>query len=162
MALTAAFTLLAGCGNPLPGNDNTDSPIQAPGIDTALETAGESGIVELNAETSCYAGPGFGYEPASSLDPGQYFKVIGIDDEVITIDDEVTWFQINPSAFGDPDPPPGADPSSADTYALDLAYRCWVPGSLVDFKWRPCCSASHSQTHSGDRKGNHLLFRAWH
>lgn len=91
------------------------------------------GIVGTTTEIGCYAGPGYGYQIASELTAGQSFRVLGVDDGAAQIDDEITWFQINPNAFGDPDPPPLIDPSSADANALNLVYRCWVPGIEVEF-----------------------------
>ena len=108
---------------------------------TVLELAGDLSLVEIinpdppdkpsatvKAETVCFTGPGTGYELLGELAPDISYQIVGIDDEV-------TWLQIDLAAIINPDPPtspvnelsPQPDPPGSVR-----SLRCWVPGSGVD------------------------------
>jgi hypothetical protein len=118
---TVILLFLSACGN-------------VPEAMNSGESAEETPVVAINEETSCYFGPGLEHEVAYSLHTDEYYKVIGIDDDVTWIDDDVTWIQINPNAVVDPDPPhkpidelsPQPDPPGSVKVA-----RCWVISDKV-------------------------------
>ncbi len=82
----------------------------------------------VKAETACYTGPGTGYALFGELAPDISYQIVGIDDDV-------TWLQIDLVAIIDPSPPdsrvnelsPQPDPPGSVR-----SLRCWVPGSGVD------------------------------
>ena len=97
----------------------------------SVETSGDLSSVpiilmprlEVVKETYCFVGPGPAYKALSLLSLDQFFKILSIDDDV-------TWFQIDPNAIMDPDPPHRPLNELVDP---DPPYsvRCWVPGNRV-------------------------------
>ena len=92
------------------------------------------------AETGCYSGPGNYYRLNGMLKPDQFFDILGVDHEIpgtdeggAEIDDDVTWFQIDPTAVVDPNPPhsPLNESFGECTSYAQAVPRCWVPGTNV-------------------------------
>jgi len=134
IACIAAISILSACkgrsdsvGVGVTPTQASESPSQAP------ET--QAPVVGIVTETECYTGPGTGYDPVGELAPGKYYQVVGIGDEVIRIDDDIAWLQIDPTANIDPDPAhatvnelsPQPDPPGSLR-----SLRCWVPRASVD------------------------------
>jgi len=93
------------------------------------------GVVE---QTGCYSGPNEKLKLVSSLLPEQYFMIIAIDRKItekgtgsIEIDDEVTWFEIDPTAIINPDPPDSDTELSPqpDPPGSQFNEHCWVKGT---------------------------------
>jgi hypothetical protein len=92
------------------------------------------------AETGCFSGPGNYYRLNGMLKPDQFFDILGVDHEIpgtdeggAEIDDDVTWFQIDPTAVVDPTPPlsPLNESFGECTSYAQAVPRCWVPGASV-------------------------------
>ena len=92
-------------------------------------------------QAGCYAGPSEKMKAVSSLLPEQYFNIIAIDRKLTEegtgstqIDDEVTWFEIDPNAIVDPEPPSSDTELSPqpDPPGSQFNEHCWVSGSSVE------------------------------
>ena len=42
-------------------------------------------------DTYCYSGPGFNYKAVGRANPGDYFDILGIDDDITWIDDDIVY-----------------------------------------------------------------------
>jgi len=117
-----AISLLSACTGP-------SSPVRDGGVPTqeavipTQPLVNQKPIVGIVTETECFTGPGIGYDPVGVLAPGIYF-------EIVAIDDDIAWFQIDPTAIIDPTPPSG--PRDELSGQPEIRLRCWVPGSGVD------------------------------
>jgi len=127
IACIAAISLLSACNLPSIRVDLPVTPTQA--SESAIPTPDtQKPIVGIIAETECFRGPGAVYDSVGVLAAGKSYQVVAIDDEP-------TWFQIDPTAIIDPAPPdapvnelsPQPDPPGSA-----LSPRCWVPGDRVD------------------------------
>ncbi len=92
------------------------------------------------SETGFYSGPGRYHRLTDMLNPEQFFDILGVDREIpgsteggAEIDDDITWFQIDPNAIIDPDPPNSPlNKSFGECTSYSQAVpRCWVPGASV-------------------------------
>jgi hypothetical protein len=134
VACIAATSLLSACNRPSASMGVGATPTQASVSPTQAADTPKA-IVGIVAETDCFSGPGTSYDPVGTLAPGNYYQVVGIDNDAPWIDDDVTWFQIDPVAIIDPDPPhapvnelsPQPDPPG-----VVRSLHCWVPSSGVD------------------------------
>ncbi len=97
--------------------------------------------LEVIEQAGCYAGPGEKLKVVSSLLPEQYFNIIAIDRNVVDdgtgnagIDDDVTWFEIDPNAIIEPDPPSSDTELSPqpDPPGSQFDEHCWVKGAGVE------------------------------
>jgi hypothetical protein len=95
----------------------------------------------VTGETGCYTGPNQKLKQVGSLLPEQNFQIITIDREVeeegagsTEIDDEVTWFEIDPTAIINPDPPDSDTELSPQPDPPGSQYNehCWVIGGSVE------------------------------
>ena len=126
LLLLAILTALVACGE---GENKVTS-----GTTPTQTSESQKTILEVISQTNCLYGPGADYATSHTLDVGQYFEVLAIDDDIVWIDDDIVWFQINPNAIVEPTPPhrplnelsPQPDPPGS---AFQL--RCWVPGNTV-------------------------------
>ena len=135
LVLMSVVFLLSACGEDRGTAGNGDE------VNDAFTT--QKSVLDVIKETNCYAGPGTDYEIVRLLEEGQYFDILGIDDDVTWIDDDVTWidddvtwFQIDPNALVDPDPPyrPLSELSSQSNLPdSEMSVRCWVPRTGVQF-----------------------------
>jgi hypothetical protein len=87
-------------------------------------------ILEVNNRTYCYSAPGINSKAKTMLNVNDYFKIIGIDDEVTWDSHGMDWFQINFTELIDPEPPTRPLNGVIDPEP-PTSVRCWVPGSSV-------------------------------
>ena len=132
------------------------------GVDLSGDLSGapdvEMPIIELLGPTPCRLGEGEEQDDTERvLEAGAAFRVLGvgdglvridddvtwvqidddvtwteIDDDVtwVQIDDDVTWVQIDPNALVDPEPP--HQPLIESAQQPEMRTRCWVPGDSGD------------------------------
>jgi hypothetical protein len=107
--LLAMLVTFAGCAMPMT-------------VEPTGESADSMPILWTLEQTTCYSGAGFEYQAVQTLDPDQYFRILAIDDDI-------AWFQIDPTAIINPDPP---DRPLEQSSGSEMQVRCWVPGSEVE------------------------------
>jgi uncharacterized protein YraI len=106
----------------------------------------EMPVVEFLGSAPCLPGAAEGGQgdPERVLEAGAFFRVLGVSDNFVLIDDDITWnqiddditwsqiddditwFQIDPTTIMDPSPP--HRPLNESSGQPEMVERCWVPG----------------------------------
>ncbi|MBA4376327.1 MAG: hypothetical protein C0401_09175, partial [Anaerolinea sp.] len=130
IALVTVIISLSACGEV-----STQTPAS---VDVPAETVIQKPVLGVVKGIGCYSGPGADYAPVRLLAPNQFFEILGIDDDITwmgnegaQIDDDIAWFQIDPNALMDPDPPHRPLNELVDPEPPH-SVRCWVPGDSVE------------------------------
>jgi hypothetical protein len=129
VACIAAISLLSACNRPSVSVGVGVTPTQASASPSQAPES-QKPIAGIVTDTECYTGPGTGYDLVGELAPGKYYQVVAIDDDA-------TWVEIDPTAIIDPEPPGGQVNELSpqpDPPGSVRRVHCWVPGDGVDLR----------------------------
>jgi hypothetical protein len=83
-------------------------------------------ILGVTSQTYCYSGSGANYKAVSLLNAGQFYKILGKNNDL-------GWFEINPNTIINPDPPfrPLNEVIDPDPPTSTMEMHCWILADRV-------------------------------